>query len=90
MALNQDAVWQDAAEAMIEAYAPSAPAEVKRVATVTLAGTMIRQGPVVQTQLDGSMRTVFSRSLAMMRVSGCAEMLAPWRRIRARAIEVAP
>ena len=79
-----------AAQVIVDAYAPGAPDAVKRIAVVTLAGTMMRQGPVVQVQLDGQMRTVSPRSLAMMRVSGAAEMLAPWRVIRARPIEVQP
>ena len=81
--------YADAAQAVVDAYAPGAPAAVKRIAVVTLAGTMARQGPIVQTQLDGQMRTVSSRTLAMMRVSGAAEMLAPWRVIRGFAIEAA-
>ena len=89
MAVGLDA-YADAARALVNAYAPDAPDEVKRIAVVTLAGTMARQGPIVQTQMDGQMRTVSPRSLAMLRVSGAAEMLSPWRVIRARPIEVQP
>ena len=82
--------YYNAAKEIVDAYAPAAPEAVRLAAGHMLVGVMLRQGSVQSAQLDGEMITRSPRHLAMLRVSGAAEMLSQWRRPRARPIEAAP
>ena len=82
--------YKNAAQAIVDAYAPDAPDAVRQAASHMLVGVMLKQGSSVTVQLDGEMVVRAPRHLAMLRVSGAAEMLSQWRRPRARPIEAAP
>ena len=85
MALT-DAQATAAANAIIDNYAPGAPADVRTAASAMLAQT-IRHGPeTAQVQFSDQSVQWHNLGPALIRRCGAASMLAPWRRPRARAI----
>lgn len=75
-----------AANAIIDRYAPGAPADVKTAAKAMLAST-IRHGPETSSvQFADQQVEWHNLGPALIRRCGAASMLAPWRRPRARAI----
>ena len=82
--------YKNAAQAIVDAYAPDAPLVIRQAAGHMLVGVMLHQGSSQTVQFEGEMIVRSPRNLAMLRVSGAAEMLSQWRRPRARPIEAAP
>ena len=77
-----------AAEAMVDDYCTTPPAEV-RTAAIARLSEYIRTSPPDGTTATslGDQSTSWKPSSVAMRDSGASQILAPWRRPRARLIE---
>lgn len=77
-----------AATAMVDDFAPGAPADVKTAARQMVAQTLQRDPSTTNVQFQG--RSVsWSNGSNVLRRCGAAGILAPWRRPRARPIKAA-
>ena len=88
MALT-DAARTAAATAIVQDFAPSAPADV-RAAAVHLVAESIRYDPLTESVQFADQEVKYTNlGPSIIRRCGASSILAPWRRPRARAIEVA-
>ena len=79
-----------AAEAMVDRFAPDAPDAIKLVATNRLATWYQRfpaDGSTSASFSDQTLATIAPGTVDALKGSGAAELLAPWRRPRARAVK---
>ena len=78
-----------AAAAIIDRWAPDVPADVRTVAVARLSSWLERfpDSGTLQVSLGSQSVSHAPAVTAALRGSGAAELLAPWRRPRARALE---
>ena len=89
MAVTTAAELLEAATAIVDDYAPSAPAIVKKQAVELLRISLGQHPHIEKTEFEDQAVT-YSPPIAanLIRRSGASSILAPWRRPRARALEV--
>ena len=88
MALTEEQASATATE-WVTRYAPGAPASVQEAAVELLANTLRTHTAVSNVEFADERVAYHDWGPSAIRRSGALPLLAPWRRVRARAIEAA-